>query len=206
MVKDLFLFCLLGLSFPVLASSPNAYQADHLGRIALEQAHQITPDWDPSQRDCAGFVRYVYRQGLSTSAKIWKNLAGQWVDYVGAAELVSHNFQLLSRHPLPHELRSGDLLAYYNPYKPPQEAWHLMVVVKSPGNRSHQTLLVYHNGDRGPKAAIRKLRWSNLSDQVSIWQPSAQNPLFQGAYRWRGWENEDTKKMALKKNNSKESP
>ncbi len=30
-------------------------------REALAQAEKITPDWHPDQRDCAGFVRYLWR-------------------------------------------------------------------------------------------------------------------------------------------------
>lgn len=185
---------------------PSPYQEQKLARAALLLAESITGNWDPGQRDCAGFIRFVYRTGLHLPSDIWKNLNGEWTDYVGAAELISANFSIATRQPTQSELVTGDVLVYYNPTKPPTEAWHLMMIVKAPDKGSNQALVVYHNGDRGPKAAVRKVRWSNLFDQTSLWQPTPSNPIFQGVYRWRGWSQPKTLKLEISNLNNKDAP
>lgn len=43
-----------------------------VARLALEQAQALSPRWDAQQRDCAGLVRFVYREALRvrTTAQI----------------------------------------------------------------------------------------------------------------------------------------
>ncbi|MCB0361835.1 MAG: DUF1175 family protein, partial [Bdellovibrionales bacterium] len=155
--------------------------------VSLLDAQNPHSDWDPSQKDCAGFIRYVYRKSFQKNAKMWIDLDGSRVDYVNAATLVARNFHLLSRHPKTHELSTGDILAFYNQQKEPTEAWHLMLIVKAPGQSSSDILLVYHNGSRDFRSAVRQVRWNNLIEETSIWQAVPSNPLFQGAFRWNGW-------------------
>jgi uncharacterized protein YfaT (DUF1175 family)/uncharacterized protein YfaP (DUF2135 family) len=40
-----------------------------VARLALEQAHVMSPRWEPRQRDCAGLVRFAYREALTARSE-----------------------------------------------------------------------------------------------------------------------------------------
>ena len=40
-----------------------------VARLALEQAHTMSPRWEPHQRDCAGLIRFAYREALSARSE-----------------------------------------------------------------------------------------------------------------------------------------
>jgi uncharacterized protein YfaT (DUF1175 family) len=185
-------------------SESRFYQQERIARVALEQAHRVTGEWDPAQRDCAGLIRFAYRRGLGLPSTLWRNQHQEWVDYVGASELISHNFDFITRSPEPDQIESGDVLVFYNPHKKPFEAWHLMLLIKAPGSASQQTLVVYHNGESGRRAAVRKVRWENLLAEPSSWQPRSSNPLFQGVFRWQGWSRLLTKNIDITENRNRE--
>jgi len=136
---------------------------------ALAQAERVSADWDPGQRDCAGFVRFLYRK------------------FVSADELVAYNFTPVSRAPARDLLETGDILAFFDPNKPPADAWHLMLVLAPPGTAPDRPLVIYHNGASGPDAAVRKVWLDDLFTGPPEWRPDATNPSFIGTFRWNGW-------------------
>ncbi|HWU44556.1 MAG TPA: DUF1175 family protein, partial [Bdellovibrio sp.] len=64
----------------------------HLTRLALEQSQSFSNKWEPSQRDCAGFVRFLYREAVTGRANMWTNKEHQTVSFVSARELIAYNF------------------------------------------------------------------------------------------------------------------
>ena len=167
-----------------------------LRELALRQAEKLSPRWEPSQRDCAGFVRFVYRETVMPRSESWKDWNGQLANFANAEQLVAHNFRFL-RAQLPQsldrsELRSGDLLVYHREGLPDREAWHLMILLEPPGGHTRDWMVAYHSGD--PKKG--EVRVASLSDlaQVSAgeWRPRFEqedysNPSFKGVFRWKGW-------------------
>ncbi len=154
---------------------------------ALTQAEAPRPDWDPSQRDCAGFVRFLYRKSLGQRGPLWRDRSGRPAAFVTAEELVGYNFSPVSRAPSKDSVQTGDLLAFYNPEKPPADGWHLMLLLRPPGAAPDRILVVYHNGAAGSDAAVRKVWLEELLAGPPEWRPESTNPRFVGTFRWSGW-------------------
>jgi hypothetical protein len=156
---------------------------------ALKQSERVTDEWDPSQRDCAGFVRFLYRTTVTGRAKMWLDASGERREFVSAQDLVRANFERVSREARGTKIQTGDLLVYFRPEYPKEEAWHVMVVLAPNSLTAQEPLVIYHNGARGADARIRKVWLSSMeSADWSIWRPVRGNPRFQGVYRWKGWE------------------
>ncbi len=158
---------------------------------ALTQAESPRPDWDPAQRDCAGFVRLLYRKSLGKDAPAWRTKDGATGPFASAGDLLAYNFTAVSRAPEPDRVETGDLLAFFNPEKPRTDAWHLMVLLKPPGAAPGRVLAVWHNGASGADAAVRKVWLDDLETGPPEWRPSAGNPRFLGTFRWNGWTKEN---------------
>jgi uncharacterized protein YfaT (DUF1175 family) len=185
-----------GASSAELSEGDVRERAEALRELALRQAEKFSPRWEPSQRDCAGFVRFVYRETVLPRAQAWTDWRGKKVDFVTAEQLVAHNFRFL-RARLPQsldrsELRSGDLLVYHREGVPAEEAWHLMLLLEPPGGHSRDWMVAYHSGD----PSLSQVRVAKLSDLVKVsageWRPQFEqddflNPSFKGVYRWKGW-------------------
>ncbi len=154
---------------------------------ALAQAQSPRPDWDPGQRDCAGFVRFLYKKSVGEKGALWRDRSGRLVAFVTAEELLGYNFSPVSRAPADDRVETGDLLAFYNPEKPPSDAWHLMLLLRPPGAVPDRILVVYHNGGAGPDGAVRKVWLEDLATGPPEWRPAASNPRFLGTFRWNGW-------------------
>jgi len=154
---------------------------------ALAQAEHVGADWDPSQRDCAGFVRFLYRKSTGAQTPLWRRRDGSRADFLAADELVAYNFTPISREPVKDSVATGDLLAYFDPAKPPGDAWHLMVILRPPDTAPDRLLLVYHNGASGAEGAVRKVWLDDLIAGPPEWRPIASNRRFIGTFRWDGW-------------------
>ncbi|MFI5181593.1 MAG: DUF1175 family protein [Thermoanaerobaculia bacterium] len=154
---------------------------------ALSQAESPRPDWDPAQRDCAGFVRFLFRKSLGSEATEWVRAGGAHAPFVSAGELLAYNFTRVSTEPLRDRVETGDLLAFYEPNKARADAWHLMVLLRPPGGTPDRILVVYHNGGAGRDAAVRKVWLDDLAIGPPEWRPSPDNTRFLGTFRWNGW-------------------
>lgn len=154
---------------------------------ALTQAEGPRADWDPAQRDCAGFVRLLFRKSLGKAAPAWRVAGAHAAPFASAGDLLAYNFTPVSRAPRPSGVETGDLLAFHNLEKPRPEAWHLMVLLKPPGAAPGRVLAVWHNGASGADAAVRKVWLEDLETGPPEWRPSAHNPRFLGTFRWNGW-------------------
>lgn len=177
----------------LLASAALSREADDRARFrllneALTQAESPRADWDPGQRDCAGFVRFLYRKSLGEKDALWRDRNGNPASFVTAEELLGYNFSPVSRAPAKDRIETGDVLAFYNPNKPPADAWHLMLLLRPPGATPDRVLVLYHNGAAGPDAAVRKVWLDDLLTGPPEWRPAASNPRFLGTFRWNGWQ------------------
>lgn len=156
---------------------------------ALLQSEVATPAWDPGQRDCAGFVRFLYRTSVTGNAKMWLDAQGRLVEFLSAEKLIQSNFKLVSRNIENTKLITGDILVYFRPEYVGDSAWHLMVILSPESLTAQKNLVIYHNGSSGKNARIRKV-WLDTIQENSwgVWRPLPSNPYFQGVYRWKGWE------------------
>lgn len=169
-----------------LPESASAARFRLLGE-ALTQADQVSGQWDKSQRDCAGFVRYLYRKSVPSTEPLWRDRAGEAAIFLTAGDLLAYNFRPVGKEPRKDSFETGDLLAFHLPHKPPAEAFHLMVLLRPPGTATDKTLVVYHNGAEGKDGHVRKVWLDDLQSGPPEWRPSAANPRFLGTFRWRGW-------------------
>jgi uncharacterized protein YfaT (DUF1175 family) len=179
--------------------------------VALQQAAGLSPSFEPSQRDCAGLVRFAYREALK-----------------------EHGAAFASRHPgLPRlpEVRAfhypdvpllGTRIfrAVPGPYSPAQattafdtapEAVRLAMgsAVKRDGlpgagdlllfqgpahahlmiaaSDEDDPLLVYHTGPiDGAEGEVRRARFSSLlAHRDPAWRPSPTNRFYAGVFRFK---------------------
>jgi len=180
------LAALLALALPIASDSADLIRNRILNET-LAQAERASADWDPGQRDCAGLVRLVYRKSLGARAPLWLGKDGARSEFRVADELVAYNFTPISKAPDRDRIRTGDVLAYFNPNKPPRDAWHLMILLRPPGTAPDRLLAVYHNGASGTEGAVRKVWLDDLAAGPPEWRPAPGNPIFVGTFRWNGW-------------------
>lgn len=157
--------------------------------VALRQAEKQDAYWDTGQRDCAGFIRYVYKNVFRSDQPLWRDRSGRLSAYLRAEELIGYNFHQIeyeaSAQDSYRQLRTGDVLVYYNPSKDVLDSWHLMLVLFPNDKNRNQPLLIYHNGARDDSGSIRKIWWDSLFLRSwSEWRPDVKNPFFRGVYRW----------------------
>ena len=177
--------CATTKSAVVLPRADAGRAQPRLVSLALLQAENVSPTWEPAQRDCAGFVRFLYREAVTSESTMWRDHSGHLVPYVTGAEMIAYNFERLRPGEEP---KTGDILVYHRPDQKPADAWHMMMVLRSPHEFQQRALVIYHNGESGDKGAIRKLWLEDIEKSpFSEWRMNAANPNFMGVYRWKGW-------------------
>jgi uncharacterized protein YfaT (DUF1175 family) len=188
-----FLFLSLLLVFKLEATTIPSHELSALIHskmldVALAQSQKMSGHWDVSQRDCAGFIRYVYKKATGATGPLWVNQKKEEVSYLGAQELFSFNFDYLG-HDLNHDpIQTGDLLVYNLPSGREQQ-WHLILLLKSPPGAPQKLLAMYHNGESGKKAQLKRV-WAEdfLSKDLGPWSARKDNAHFVGIFRWKGWD------------------
>ncbi len=165
-------------------------QRAKLAGIVLSQADRTSGQWGKSTQDCAGLIRFGFFKTLGLGSSIWENQKGEKVSYVSAGILIGYNFNSIPFKNDLSNLKTGDVLAFYDSNKHPTEAWHLMMVVDGNWGAANKKMVVYHNGSRGSKAKVRKVWLDDFLFSKSKWQPIKSNPLFRGVYRYKEWVNE----------------
>lgn len=156
-------------------------------RVALEQSEKPSPYWEPQQRDCAGFVRFVYKSALNTKAPLWTPWEGsERIPYANAELLVSKSFSKVS-DGIDDSMKTGDLLVFRREGQKKEDQWHLMMVMESPWEQN-KWLVTYHNGARDESGGVKKLWMRDLIEtEQSDWKPIKANKNFVGVYRWNAW-------------------
>ncbi|MBS2028187.1 MAG: DUF1175 family protein [Deltaproteobacteria bacterium] len=160
---------------------------------ALAQVDHFDPAWTPEQRDCAGFVRFVYREAWkqlepARATPLWRDRFGKPSDFADAENLLAGNFALLGRGAEARaQVQTGDLVAFRQG-EPGAEVFHLMLVVHD-RDPAHGAMVLYHPGE--PGAALRGGSLTSLAVNAPLeWRPVPENPAFLGFYRLKEWAHE----------------
>jgi uncharacterized protein YfaT (DUF1175 family) len=167
---------------PLAGEGVRARFRERFAAVAEAQVRRLDPHWEPRQRDCAGLLRFAYREALRTVGRypdggaafqIAPEASAPRAPQATAELLVGFNTSFVSRSL--EDARRGDLLFYRNP-DAVNEPYHSMIVL---GDH-----VVYHTGEV-PGAVRRVALAALLSHPDPRWQPRADNPRFLGVYRWR---------------------
>lgn len=176
--------------------------------VALRQATEVEPSFEPAQRDCAGLVRYAYREALKRHDAAFAlrhpglrrlpevrafhypavPLLGTRLFRVkGGATLRPEDFDEApgaialaegSARRIEGPAAPGDLLLFRG-----ESGAHLMIVARG----GDEGRVVYHTGphDQGPGEVRRVSMASLLAHPDPAWRPVAANPSFAGIYRFK---------------------
>lgn len=163
-----------------------------VAETAAAQVAAIDPAWEEAQRDCAGLVRFAYREAFRklaparVEAGLFRDAAGRPSPFADAATLLRGSFALLGRDAAARaSLRAGDLVAFARE-EDGLPVLHLMLIVRADDPAHGRAQVVYHPGERG--AAVRAGPLDALArDAPGGWRPVPENPLFLGFYRWKEW-------------------
>jgi uncharacterized protein YfaT (DUF1175 family) len=187
-----FLFVLIFSAFTAQAADLSHQDLEKIIRqkltqVSLEQANQLSGHWDVSQRDCAGFIRFVYKEAVGSTSMMWINQKGVLTSYLSAQELFSFNFDYLSHDLNDDHIETGDLMVFSLPNNG-EDNWHLILLLKSPPGAPQKILAMYHNGEKGKKALLKRV-WAQdfLSAEHGPWSARKDNANFLGIFRWKGW-------------------
>lgn len=164
-----------------------SYYKMNIIRVALEQSEEPSFQWEPQQRDCAGFVRFVYKRALNAKSPLWNSWDGrERIPYANAELLVTKSFSKVS-DSVEDSMRTGDLLVFRREGQKKEDQWHLMMVMESPWEQN-KWLVTYHNGAHDESGGVKKLWMRDLIEsEQSVWKPVRTNKNFVGVYRWNKW-------------------
>lgn len=159
----------------------------HMARVALAQLKKPAADWEPRQRDCAGFVRYVYRATFQRVGHpwLWQVDGAQKAPFADAETLLRYNFTLLGRDLGALSPQTGDILAFAQRpalSEPERLDFHLMLIVTSVDPAHHSALALYHPGDGRSEVHVRTL--GTLQSEAPMeWRAVPENRAFLGLFR-----------------------
>lgn len=155
-------------------------------RVALDQAQAPSPNWEPKQRDCAGFIRFVYKQALNTREPLWDSWNSEKVHFANAELLISKNFVKIADE-INESIETGDILAFRREDQKKEDQWHLMILMESPWEQK-KWLVTYHNGARDEAGGVKKVWLTDLqTTERESWKPVKENKNYVGVYRWNKW-------------------
>jgi uncharacterized protein YfaT (DUF1175 family) len=206
----------LAVSAAVAALAGQLRLADESDRLAFREWFVFLADAQfarpvPEVSDCAGLVRYAFREALRAHTPEWQRQAamplapaipdvqrrpapsahgwplfrigdGRFGEFADAATIVQLNARPLGRDL--KALRPGDLLYYHRDSGDMPD--HVMVFVgPSRFDAGPVDWVVYHTGPiDGHPGEVRKVRLGDLiRHPVARWRPLPGNPAFVGAFR-----------------------
>jgi len=171
-----------------------------------------SPAWEPAQRDCAGLLRFAFREAWGPHTEAWRDRVGftgpapagdpspgaagpwrcafptpeGWRPFARGSCLRSLACVPLGRDPA--LARPGDLLFFARGGARPQPD-HAMAFVRP--DLDGQPMLLYHTGPEhsggtAGEGEIRRVRLDDLLHHPDAdFRPLAENPAFLGVYRWK---------------------
>ena len=180
--------------------------------IVEDQLERVSPAWEPAQRDCAGLLRFAFREAWGPHTPAWKErlsytgafvardpgsaLAGPWRTafptpegwrpFAKGAYLREFACVFLSREP--QEAQPGDLLFFSRPGARLTPD-HAMTFGRPDPDGT--LVLIYHTGAEGSAASrdagdLRRVRLTDLLQHPDpAFRPQPENPAFLGLYRWK---------------------
>ena len=180
--------------------------------ILEQQLEGPSPAWEPAQRDCAGLLRFAFREALATHTSTWQHRVGfssgppsrdpsagfsrAWRGGFptpeGLQPFAKGAFlRRLACVSLGRDLQSaqpGDLLFFARGGSHSQPD-HAMAFVRPDVDGT--PMLLYHTGPEGSGATrqegeLRRVRLEDLLHHPEPdFRPLPENPAFLGLYRWR---------------------
>ncbi|WP_243316155.1 DUF1175 family protein [Geothrix paludis] len=177
-----------------------------------QQVEAPSPAWEPAQRDCAGLLRFAFREALTPHTAEWRArvaftdgapgqdpspaFAGAWRQGFptpgGPRPFAKGAFlRQLSCVPLGRDLaqaKPGDLLFFARGGAHAQPD-HAMAFVRPDVDGT--PMLLYHTGPEGSGASrqpgeVRRARLDDLMHHPDPdFRPLPENPAFLGLFRWR---------------------
>jgi uncharacterized protein YfaT (DUF1175 family) len=177
-----------------------------------QQLEAPSPAWEPAQRDCAGLLRFAFREALASHSAAWRErvafsagppgqdpapgFAWEWRGGFPTPEgtgpfAKSAYLRRLACVPLGRDLqlaRPGDLIFFARGGARAQPD-HAMAFVRS--DLDGMPMLLYHTGPEGSGAGrqpgeIRRVRFDDLLHHPDPeFRPLSENPAFLGLFRWR---------------------
>lgn len=170
-----------------------------------------SPAWEPAQRDCAGLLRFAFREAWGPHTEAWRDrvafpaapvavdpspaMAGPWREafptpagwnpFAKGAFLRRYACVPMGRDLA--EAKPGDLIFFARGGAHP-EPDHAMAFVRP--DMDGQPVLLYHTGPEGTGATrtegeIRRVRLEDLLHHPEPdFRPLPENPAFIGLYRW----------------------
>ena len=170
---------------PVVVEDQSFYKMKII-RIALDQSESPSEAWEPQQRDCAGFVRFVYKNALNNKSPLWLSWQNEKTNFATAELLVVKNFTKISDE-IGDSIQTGDILVFHREDQKKEDQWHLMILMESPWEQK-KWLVTYHNGAHDETGGVKKL-WLNdlINAPQENWKPIKDNRNYVGVYRWNKW-------------------
>lgn len=172
-----------------------------------QQLDGPSPAWEPAQRDCAGLLRFAFREAWGPHTEAWKErvgweggpVAGEpsralaspwrrafltdegWRPFAKGALLRRLNCEALGRDPV--LAKPGDLIFFARGGGHVQPD-HAMAFVRP--DADGMPVLLYHTGPEGSAAGeVRRVRLDDLQHHPDPdFRPVPDNPAFLGVYRW----------------------
>ncbi len=214
-------------SYVFLSPQDEAVLRSSVINVALAQGNRLSPRWEPQQRDCAGLVRFAFREALAprTEKQYQRNAFPQQLALLPVSDFSRRYF---THYPKIwntgydrvgarrySEFADAETLVGYNFRLKTRESRQarqgdLLVFRKSleaeepyhlmlvANDHQRPGLVVYHNGAEGQAGAVRIVKLSELDDSAdSTWIPRADNPAFLGVYEWKYFRSDQRAVSAL---------
>jgi uncharacterized protein YfaT (DUF1175 family) len=173
--------------------------------IAEGQFYHPSDQWNTEQRDCAGLVRFAWREALRRHDRTWfqkmgpgyqavapdvgrytleQGPLGAFSDFADARTLKNFNVKFISRDR--HNAAPGDLLFFYQPWVQ-KFPFHVMLFVGNSkfSNEPASDWVIYHTGaSPNDEGTVKKVELSVLDHHPNKrWRPVDSNTNFLGFYR-----------------------
>jgi hypothetical protein len=180
--------------------------------ILEQQLDTPSPAWEPAQRDCAGILRFAFREAWGPHTEAWRDrvafsapsvsgdpslqLAGPWRAAFPTPEgwkpfAKGAFLRRLACVPLGRDAtdaRPGDLL-FFSRGGARSQPDHAMAFVRP--DQDGQPVLLYHTGPENSGATksegeVRRVRLDELMHHPEPdFRPLPENPAFLGVFRWK---------------------
>jgi uncharacterized protein YfaT (DUF1175 family) len=180
--------------------------------ILEQQLEGPSPAWEPAQRDCAGLLRFAFREAWGPHTDAWRARVGwtgapvggdparQWAGPWRQAFPTPDGWSPFAKGALLRQLACvplgrdtalaapGDLIFFSRGGARPLPD-HAMAFVRP--DLDGQPVLLYHTGPEGTgntraEGEVRRVRLDELLHHPDAeFRPTPENPAFLGVYRWK---------------------
>lgn len=181
--------------------------------LVEDQLDRVSPAWEPAQRDCAGLLRFAFREALAPKTPAWAERVAYGGPFVARSPSLRGLEAWRSGFPTPDGWqpfargaflrdyacvpvgmeptlgRPGDLL-FFGRGGARSMPDHAMVFGRT--DADGMPVLIYHTGEEGSArmgrdaGALRRVRLVDLLQHPDpAFRPQPENPAFLGVFRWK---------------------